>query len=160
MEENKYEIYKAIMLKMMHIKKLHRSIFEKRISSLGIHHSQHQLLMYIAKEKEISSQKKIADKFGITPAAVARTLKTLEIEGFIERSNIEGDSRFNRIIITQKGKEIVNKTNMTFKEIDSSIFANFTENELNSLNLYLDSLNNNLIIINENHEKGISNEKK
>lgn len=145
MEENKFELYKSTMFKMMHIKKLHRCMFEKSISSLGIHHSQHQFLMYIAKEKEIHSQKQIAEKFGITPAAVARTLKTLEAEGYIERRSIETDSRFNRILITSKGQEIVDKTFLSFKEIDCSIFEDFTDNDLVTFNEYLDLLNNKLI---------------
>ena len=149
MEDNKFELYKATMLKIMHIKKLHRCIFEKRISSLGIHHSQHQLLMYIAKEKEIKSQKQIAQKFGITPAAVARTLKTLESEGFIERSNIETDSRINRIIITDKGQEIVDKTHIAFKEVDYCIFEEFSDEDLEHLNAYLDDMKNKLVQKNE-----------
>lgn len=149
MDNNEFELYKLTMLKMMHIRKLHRSIIEKRISNFGIHHSQHQLLMYIAKENEIKSQKQIAEKFGITAAAVTRTLKTLECEGFIERTNIETDSRFNRIIITEKGKEIVDKTYNSFKELDSSIFGDFSEEDLSIFNNFLDVLNDKLIQQNE-----------
>ena len=145
MEQENFEIYKTIMRKMIRISRLHRMVFERNISNMGIHHSQHHLLMYIAKEGEILSQKQIAERFGITPAAVARSLKSLESEGFISRTNLEGDGRFNRITITDKGKEIVENSYKMFQEIDSSVFENFTESEIEEFNALLDKIQANLI---------------
>lgn len=145
MEQENFEIYKTVMRKMIRISRLHRMVFERNISNMGIHHSQHHLLMYIAKEGEILSQKQIAERFGITPAAVARSLKSLESEGFISRTNLEGDGRFNRITITDKGKEIVEDSYKMFQEIDSSVFENFTESEIEEFNALLDKIQANLI---------------
>ncbi len=145
MEQENFEIYKTVMRKMIRISRLHRMVFERNISNMGIHHSQHHLLMYIAKEGEILSQKQIAERFGITPAAVARSLKSLESEGFISRTNLEGDGRFNRIAITDKGREIVENSYKMFQEIDSSVFENFTESEIEEFNALLDKIQANLI---------------
>lgn len=144
MENNNFELYKSMMQKMGCIGRLHRSIFEKYISSLGIHQSQHYLLVYIAKHGEIGSQKQLAERFGITPAAIARTLKALEAEGYIERTNIANDGRLNKIIITEKGKNIVTNSYIMFSEIDSSIFSDFSNEEIESFNLYLDKIKNKL----------------
>lgn len=145
MEQENFEIYKTIMRKMIRISRLHRMVFERNISNMGIHHSQHHILMYIAKEGEILSQKQIAERFGITPAAVARSLKSLESEGFISRTNLEGDGRFNRIAITDKGREIVENSYKMFQEIDSSVFENFTESEIAEFDALLDKIQANLI---------------
>ena len=147
MNENRNEIYKNTMRQMMHVSLLHRKSFEREISSMGIHHSQHHLLMFLSKEGEITSQKMIAEKFGITPAAIARTLKELEAEGFIERSSIEEDSRFNKINITDKGKEIVEKTQQMFMKTDESIFLDFSDSDLEQLNEYLNKLKSRLLEI-------------
>lgn len=146
MEQNNIELYKSTMQKMIRITRLHRSVFEKNISKLGIHHSQHQLLMYISKHGEVSSQKEIAEKFGITPAAVARTLKALECEGMIEKRSTEDDSRFNKIVITQKGKEIIDKTKEIFIETDAELFEDFSVDDIYALNNYLDKINSKLAI--------------
>ena len=140
MDRENFEPYKSTMLKMSCVIRLHRAIFEKYISSLGIHHSQHHLLVYIAKHGEVQSQKHIAEKFGITPAAVARTLKGLEADGYIERTNIEDDGRLNKIIITEKGKDIVRKSHIMFSETDISIFEDFSEEDLMIFNSYLDKM--------------------
>ena len=146
MNDMDFELCRDTFRKMVRIGVLHRTIFERNISTLGIHHSQHHLLMYIANEGEISSQKQIADKFCITPAAVARTLKELENDGYIDRTTIENDSRCNRIVITEKGKEVVKKTNEYFREVDISAFADFTEEDFKSFNFLLDRMQTRLLI--------------
>lgn len=140
MQDKDFEIYKSTMRKMMHIGRLHRATFEKNISNMGIHHSQHHLLMYIAKEGEVATQKQIAEKFRITPAAVARSLKTLEAEGYIERSSIEDDCRCNKISITDKGKDIVQRSHILFKETDRALFEGFTDEDISLFNSYLDRI--------------------
>lgn len=145
MDQDNFELYKSTMRKMVRISCLHRMAFEKNISQMGIHQSQHHLLMYIAKAGEINSQKEIADRFGITPAAVARSLKSLEAEGFIERTSVADDSRFNKIIITEKGNDIVRESHRMFKEIDESVFLDFSDEEIIKFNEYLDRIQAKLI---------------
>lgn len=144
MKENKTETYKATMRRMTYVTRLHRAVFERDISKLGIHHSQHHLLMYIAKEREISSQKEIAERFSITPAAVARSMKALEAEGYIRRESIEGDSRYNKIVITEKGDGIAEASFRMFSEIDGSLFEDFDDDELAQFNASLEKLQSKL----------------
>lgn len=151
MEKDNFEIYKSTIRKVMCVGWLHRNVFERNISKMGIHHSQHYLLMYIAKNKEIPSQKTIAEQFGITQAAVTRSLKALEIEGYIERLNVENDSRYKKIVITDKGKEIVEKSHRMFKETDESIFADFSDDDIARFNEYLDRIHSRLIDKNEDN---------
>jgi len=155
MNNDNYDLFKSTMQKMGCIGRLHRSIFEKNISSLGIHHSQHCLLLYIAKRGEVDSQKEIAEKFGITPAAVARTLKGLEADGYIERVSFESDGRLNKIIITEKGKNIVNKSHILFKETDHTVFEDFSNDDLAIFNSYLDKMQSRLL---EKYNEGCVNE--
>lgn len=144
-EENEVEIYKNTVRKMMHILRLHRAYFERNISAMGIHHSQHHLLMYIVKHGEINSQKEIAEKFNITPAAVARSLKSLEQEGYITRHAIDGDGRYNKITVTEKGIDIAERSFKMFKETDESLFEDFDEDDIIKLNAYLDKMQSKLL---------------
>ena len=140
MNDIEFERCRDTFRKMVRIGILHRNVFERNISDMGIHHSQHHLLMYIAKEGEVTSQKMLAEKFCITPAAIARTLKELETEGYITRSSIENDSRCNKIIITEKGREIVRQSQEFFKEVDISAFADFNEDDFGIFNELLDKM--------------------
>lgn len=142
------ELYKNTMRKFMHISRLHRSVFEKNVSSLGIHHSQHHLLMYISRCEDTPSQKEIAEHFKISPSAVAVSLKKLEKGNFIEKTSTE-DGRVNKILITEKGKDIVEKTHKMFGEIDSRVFSEISENEIEEINVSLDRILINLEKISE-----------
>ncbi len=119
--------------KMIQIDRFHRSVFEKMHSAFGIHRSQHRLLMYIAKKDTCPSQKEIAERFDISPAAVAVSLKKLEDSGYITRESLEKDNRFNRIALTEKGKIIVEKSEDFFAQSDFAMFRDFSEQDYANL---------------------------
>lgn len=145
MDGIKSDAYKSTMHKMIYVSKLHRCITENSISSMGIHHSQHHLLMYIAEKGEVESQKQIAERFGITPAAVARSLKTLEAEGYIKRKSIASDGRYNNISITARGRKIVENSHAIFSETDALAFSDFSEDDIERFNRYLDMMKERLL---------------
>ena len=80
---------------------------------------------------------------------IKTALLYLENEGFIERENLEDDSRFNRIKITDKGKEIIENSYKIFEDIDSRIFEDFSEEEIAEFNLFLDKMQSKLVEKNE-----------
>ena len=136
--------------KMIQIDRLHRSIFEKMHSAFGIHRSQHRLLMYIARRDVCPSQKDRAEHFGISPAAVAVSLKKLEDSGYISRECFENDNRFNTTIVTEKGKNLVEKSEDIFSRSDYAMFKDFTEEDYRNLLTCLDKMNKGLSDFNFN----------
>lgn len=133
------EKYRNTVGKLMKINRLHRSIFENTVSSLGIHHSQHHLLIYLsARGEETPSQKEIADTFQISPAAVAVSLKKLEKLGYVKRESVSDDNRIKKILITDKGRNIVEQTITMFGATDRNVFSGFSDEELKDFNFYLD----------------------
>ena len=130
--------------KMIQVDRLHRSIFEKMHSAFGIHRSQHRLLMYISRRDICPSQKDIAEHFGISGAAVAVSLKKLEDCGYISRESLKNDSRFNSIALTDKGKELVEKSEEFFSRSDFAMFENFTEDDYRNLTVCLEKMSEGL----------------
>lgn len=126
--------------KMIQVDRFHRSIFESMHSALGIHRSQHRLLMYISRSPNEPSQKEIAEHFGISPAAVAVSLKKLEDSGYITRQSVENDNRFNRISLTDNGKDIVEKSEEFFIKSDFAMFRDFSEEDYKNLTVCLEKM--------------------
>lgn len=107
-----------------------RRVIEQLVQQCtGISHSQHWLLMCLADET-FKSQKEIAAKLNISPAAVTMTLKKLENEGYIEKIINPQDTRFNTVSLTPKGKYIIEISRQLFLDIDHWIFSGFTEEEI------------------------------
>jgi hypothetical protein len=90
------------------------------------------------------SQKELAKRMEISPAAVTVTLKKLEAQGFIERAQSEDDSRVNNITVTEKGRDIICQTGAIFDEVDEKTFAGFSEEELEEFLSYLRRVSSNL----------------
>lgn len=127
------------MRKMIKIQKKHKSSIESKVSSFGIHTTQHRVLMHLSRKGNLLSQKEIASHFGITPAAVTQILNKLECDGYIER-HLGEDNRFNEINITELGQKIVEKTKTIFSEIDTNLFRGFSEEEMDALIAFLDRI--------------------
>ncbi len=123
--------------KFMKINRLHRSAVEKRMSGCEIHRSQHMLLMFLHRCETTPTQREIADRFEISPAAVATSLKKLEADGYITRQANESDSRQNMISITDKGRQVVEFSKLTFDELDRMTYESLTEQELCELDRLL-----------------------
>lgn len=115
---------------LMKTERLRRKYIENEVKSMGIHRSQHGILMYISRHGGKPCQKDIAEKFEISPAAVAVTIKKLENNGYIQRNSSKDDNRYNELKLTAKGKEIIEKSSEVFKEVDRKTFESFTDEEL------------------------------
>ena len=114
----------------------------------GISHSQHLLLMVLSND-EFHSQKEIATKLNISPAAVTMSLKKLESEGYIIKNTNPNDTRFNFVTLTEKGEGVVSFSRQLFDDIDHELFAGFSKEELNILSGYLTRILDNLKRIEE-----------
>ena len=85
--------------------------------------------MHLARFDKLPSQKELADRLSITPAAVTGILKRLEAEQYIERT-LGTDNRYNEISITDKGRAVVDHTRLTFGNADRALFEDFSDEEL------------------------------
>lgn len=129
-----------MMIKTDH---MHRHLIDSKIGVLGLHRTQHRILMHLARHDKLPSQKELSDHFDITPAAVTGAIQKLEQQGYVERS-LGQDNRYNELRITEKGRELVEKTRMLFCEVDSSMFEGFTDEELDTYISCLEKLQANI----------------
>ena len=130
--------------KFMHINRMHHKQAEKKLIRTGVHRNQHMLLMHLYRTKDAPSQKELANCFGISPAAVAVSLKKLENEGYILRNTNENDNRYNEITITEKGKKVVDMSKEILDGLDERSFGNLSSEEKEILGSLLDKVIDNL----------------
>lgn len=106
-----------------------KRVISKKVEDTGIYRSQHRLLMMLGKHPDCS-QTVLAEKMEISPAAIAVSLKKLEKSGYIKRQCDEEDSRMNHVVVTDKGREAINKSIIHFQEIEDTMFTGFSDEEL------------------------------
>ncbi len=124
--------------------RLRRKYIEKEIKTMGIHRSQHVILMYIAKHEGKPCQKEIAERFEISPAAVAVSIKKLEKNGYISRNTSKDDNRFNELKLTDKGEEIIKRSSEVFDRVDKKTFENFNDEEIEQFTYLLEKIDKSL----------------
>lgn len=125
--------------KMINVLKMHKSLIDYYVTDIGIHRTQHRILMYLSGKNCLFSQKELSVHLGISPAGVTGALRKLEADGYIKRC-IGTDNRYNEIKITEMGKNVVERTKITFNQIDRELFSDFSDEELNAYNKFLDRL--------------------
>ena len=128
---------------MIKTDKMHRCMIDSRVKEIGIHRTQHRILMNLARNGALPSQKELADRLGITPAAVTGALKKIEHDGYVERT-LGQDTRYNELKITEKGIAMVNKTRELFSAADTAMFDGFTDEELDTYISCLEKLQANI----------------
>ena len=137
--------YMTAVRKLIRVMRRHHAYVERQIGDLGIRHSQHRMLIQLAKpQASPPSQKDLAEAMGISPAAVTASLKRLEKEGYVSRSMTDEDNRRNEIRITKLGLERVNKSRAVFETTDKALFAGFTPEEVALFTSFLERLDGNL----------------
>ena len=140
MSENKLSRAIEMMIKTDH---MHRALIDSRVGALGIHRTQHRILMHLARHGKLPSQKDLAKYLDVTPAAVTCALKKIECDGYIERT-LGHDNRYNEIQITDKGRGLVQQTRTMFSEVDESMFIGFSDDELETYISCLEKLQANI----------------
>lgn len=134
---------KYLVWEIVKIAREHRKTVERRVCSLGIHPSQHHLLMHISKNGACT-QNSIAEAMEVSAATVAVSLKKLEKGGYIEKRISPEDGRSNRIALTPKGEDVVEQSKALFEEVDRKMFESITEEQQKQLHTYMEKMIENL----------------
>ena len=114
----------------MHTDRMHRTAIERTLADLGIHRTQHMMLLDIKRHGGLGTQRTIAERFNISPAAVAVTLRKLEEGGYIKRRAGAHDSRCKEVQLTAKGEDVLKVSYDAFTGVDLTMFSDFSEEEL------------------------------
>ena len=128
---------------LMCIDRRRKQIGEIAMGELDIQPSQHFVLVWLKHMGRAASQSKLAEMMQVSSASVARSLKSLDKEGYILRCG-GSDGRCNETEITEKGEAMLAQSLELFRNLDARCFANFSEGELDCMENLLSKLLNNL----------------
>ena len=135
---------RAVIKQFVRADRLHRQAVETTITAqTGLHRSQHMLLMRLSRGC-IPSQKQLSKELGVSPAAIAVSLKRLETDGYITKDADADDCRCNRITLTDKGRDAITATFNQFERIDKAMVQGLDDAELDALMNALGRIEQNL----------------
>lgn len=128
--------------------RMHFERVRAEMAARGLEDVSHPRLLFLLldqSDRTFSSQKELADFLGVRSASVAVSLKRMESHGLLRRIPDEQDSRRNRIVLTEKGRERILGCIAAFKELDTGMFRGFSGEEREQLTLYYRRIIQNLV---------------
>ena len=87
----------------------------------------------------------IAKSCSMCASTCRKVLHSLESGGYIMRETTESDSRTHRVTITKKGRSVIERSEQMFWETEKAMFEGFSEEEMQSLQQFLERIYENLL---------------
>lgn len=123
--------------------RLSKGRLNKKLSDLGITFPQFSVIRHLK-----GNQEKVKKCCTQTPASIAEQLwydrptmtgiiERLEKQGLVTRENSLSDRRSHRIMLTDKALELLQKTDVSIREVDAMTFEGFEKKEIENINDYL-----------------------
>ena len=94
-----------------------RTALSARLSALGLHAGQEQILLALAGEEHLNPSM-IAEKLGVRAQTITRAITRLEAQGFVAREASEEDGRVSHISLTRSGREAVDDVDKAVKKVE------------------------------------------
>lgn len=130
-------------------------IMQQKIDEYGLTFGLLYLIILIEKNPG-ASQKELASVMRFTQGAMSSSVKRLLKLNLVKQIPLESDMRYNKLVLTEKGKLMLNDYKDYLQKIYENIFAGFGIGELKELRDSLTKVNKNLdSIIKGNHLKNI-----
>ncbi len=113
---------------------MHMSCVRRECDRRGISNKGHPLILFLLrKEDKAFSQQEIARSLGLKPPTVAIAIKRMEKAGLISKTADNTDQRFNRITITEKGRQAVDSSKAVFDYVDEVMLNGLTDTDYKQL---------------------------
>ena len=126
-----------------HVNRTIKKSADLLLEKSGLHHGQARLLMILS-HSDGMSHSRIARELHISPAAATKVIKRMEQEGYVQRRSDDSDERISRVYLQEAGFMLMKKIEATFAELETIMFTGFTEEELHTLEVLLNRINQNL----------------
>ena len=120
-----------------------RTFLSNSLSASGLYAGQDGVIMALADSDGLTAGA-IAQKLGVKPPTMTRTLARMEAQGFLERQTPDGDGRVTRAVLTEAGRRHVSAIQYAVKATEASAFEGLTEKEIRQFAKVLRKINRNM----------------
>lgn len=136
-------IEKDLALELKAINQKISNIMQQRLDKCGLTLGLLYLLKIIENNPGVN-QKELAKEMRLTQGAVSISIRRLMELHLLDKQPLEEDLRHHRLVITDRGKEIICSYEKYLEELIKDIFAGFTPAELEKLYKFAGRINGNL----------------
>lgn len=117
---------------VQHLRQAYRSAVKAELDAAGLQEVSHPLLLCILRSAANGkglTQRELAQRLEVSPAAVTTSLKSLEKRGYIHREPEPQDARRNRVCLTERGQQAVETCAECFQRVNQRMCQGLTAEE-------------------------------
>jgi DNA-binding MarR family transcriptional regulator len=103
--------------------KLYRAAKARKLESLGLHPGQDVLLWVLAGAEAGMTVSELASQLGIESPTATRSLARMEHAELFRREPVPGDRRQVRIVMTERGRELITAIENVWAELAAETFG-------------------------------------
>lgn len=133
---------------------IHRNlqiILNRKLKDISIRSGQHDFFYVISRNEGIT-QKELSEWLYISKSTTAKAVKNLMDYGYVRKEKDTGDNRYDRLYLTEKGKQITAQMQETFLEVVDITTRNLSPSEVEQTKELLKRILNNVLEENRNEE--------
>lgn len=131
---------KSLAMQLLRARELLMQRFRPHLNARGLTEQQWRVMRALSEVDAISNQQ-LSDRCVLHPASLSRILPNLESTGLISRRPIEEDRRHLLVLLTAKGRELVDTLIPENDKLFSAIVEEIGEDVINGAYDALDVLN-------------------
>jgi DNA-binding MarR family transcriptional regulator len=113
------------------VSRLRRIVFDRTLAPLGITRSQWWVVEFVSRNDGLP-QTRLASELDVGKVALGSLIDRLESAGFVVRGADLVDRRLNRIYLTTKARQFLDRIRQEARDFDAKILKDVHEEELRS----------------------------
>lgn len=122
----------------------YRALQSAKLADLGLHPGQDVLLWWVAQQPAGATVSGLAEKLGVEPPTVTRSLDRLEEGEYFTRERNASDKRTVVVRPTRKGRAIVSRIEKVWEELATAATSGLSDRERRNLVALLERVRENL----------------
>lgn len=91
-------------------------------------------------ENQVIYQRDIEAEFKVSRATASNMLSVMERDGLIWRRPVEHDARLKKLVLTERGREVMERAESGIRQMEDSLLRGLSEEEIHNLKVTLDKL--------------------
>ena len=133
----------AILQPLQHGARMMRTILATRLLEHGLYAGQDAVLLKLAEEDGLPPGI-LAQRLGVRPPTVTKTISRLQVQGFVTKQASESDQRQTHVFLTDQGHDVIRTIEKLVRKTEKDCLRGFDKKERKVLLKLLARVENNL----------------
>ena len=133
----------ATIARLQSAARLSRTMLASRLLQQRLYAGQDQIMLSL-NEEDGQTPGKLANKLGVRPPTITKTINRLQAQGFLVRRSSETDSRQAHIFLTDAGRETIRSIEKSIRRTEKQAMKGLDKKDQKALGKFLNRIESNL----------------